>query len=226
MAEQISRDYKYYSNKRGYIIYTPKHYKDYIESYTGGFVTAAMETASGGTGRFLGMAQGLAGAGLHTQGGIAAKEDVEEMYANMSNIITSAWTSSQGQLMGSLAGMRSSVSTEIEDAKTDLYSLSAFTTLLDQTLTAIQKTPNLKAAYTIIASQWGKDKVNVPDTIPLAAEEIKLLKQVCSSLNVLSSRYSELTGKGMSGKMATMKLAKLLHLQLSTILALLVNLWD
>ena len=40
MAEQISRDYKYYSNKRGYIIYSPKHYKDYIESYTGGFVTA------------------------------------------------------------------------------------------------------------------------------------------------------------------------------------------
>ena len=217
MAEQILRDYKYYSNKRGYIIYTPKHYKDYIESYTGGFVTAAMETASGGTGRFLGMAQGLVGVGLHTQGGIAAKEDVEEMYANMSSIITSAWTSSQGQLMNSLAGMRSSVSTEIEDAKTDLYSLSAFTTLLDQTLTAIQKTPNLKAAYTIIASQWGSDKVNVPDTIPLAAEEIKLLKQVCSSLNVLSSRYSELTGKGMSGKMATMKLAKLLHLQLSTI---------
>ena len=109
MAEQVSRGYKYYSNKRGYIIYSPKHYKDYIESYTGGFVTAAMETASGGTGRFLGMAQGLAGAGLHTQGGIAAKEDVEEMSANMSNIITSAWTSSQGQLMSSLAVMRSSV---------------------------------------------------------------------------------------------------------------------
>ena len=68
MAEQVSRDYRYYSNKRGYIIYTPKHYKDYIENYTGGFATAAMETASGGTGRFLGMAQGLAGAGLHTQG--------------------------------------------------------------------------------------------------------------------------------------------------------------
>ena len=80
MAEQVSRDYKYYSNKRGYIIYSPKHYKNYIESYTGGFVTAAMETASGGTGRFLGMAQGLAGIGSHTQGGIAAKEDVEEKY--------------------------------------------------------------------------------------------------------------------------------------------------
>lgn len=218
MAKQISRDYRYYSNKRGYIIYTPKHYKDYIESYTGGFVNAAIETASGGTGRFLSMAQGLAGAGSRTRGGITAKEDVEEMYANMSDIITSAWTSSQGQLMNSLAGMRSSVSTEIENAKTDLYNLSAFTTLLDQTLTSIQKTPNLKNAYTTIASQWGKDKVNVPDTIPLAAEEIKLLKQVCSSLNVLSSRYSELTSKGMSGKMATMKLAKLLHLQLSTIL--------
>lgn len=217
MAKQISRDYRYYSNKRGYIIYTPKHYKDYIESYTGGFVNAAIETASGGTGRFLSMAQGLAGAGSRVQGGIAAKEDVEEMYANMSDIITSAWTSSQGQLMNSLAGMRSSVSTEIENAKTDLYNLSVFTTLLDQTLTSIQKTPNLKNAYTTIASQWGKDKVNVPDTIPLAAEEIKLLKQVCSSLNVLSSRYSELTSKGMSGKMATMKLTKLLHLQLSTI---------
>jgi hypothetical protein len=33
--------------------------------------------------------------------------------------------------MSSLAGMRSSVLTEIEDAKTDLYSLSAFTILLD-----------------------------------------------------------------------------------------------
>lgn len=219
MAEQVSRGYKYYSNKRGYIIYTPEHYKEYIESYTGGFAAAAaMETAAGGTGRFLGMAQGLAGAGSRAQKGIAAKEDAEEMYAKMSDIITSAWTSSQEQLMGSLAGMRSSVATEIKDAKTDLYNLSAFTTLLDQTLTSIQKTPNLKEAYTIIASQWSSSgKVSVPDTIPLAAEEIKLLKQVCSSLNTLSSRYSELTDKGMSGKTATMKLAKLLHLQLSTI---------
>ena len=35
MAEQTSRDYKYYSNKRGYVIYTPKHYKDYIEKQNG-----------------------------------------------------------------------------------------------------------------------------------------------------------------------------------------------
>ena len=193
MAKQVSRDYKYYSNKRGYVIYTPEHYKEYIESYAGGFVTAAMETAAGGTGRFLGMAQGLAGAGSHAQEGIAAKEDAEEMYARMSDTIVSAWTSNQGQLMSSLAGMRSSISTEVEDAKTDLYNLSAFTTLLDQTLTSIQKTPNLKEAYTIIASQWSSGKVSVPDTIPLVAEEIKLLKQVCSSLNTLSSRYSELT---------------------------------
>lgn len=216
--EFFNHDYRFYSSKRGYIIFEPEHYKEYIESYTGGFVQDALTSASFGMNRYIGKARQLSNISSHAKEGFASIEDVKNLYTNMESTITSAWQQFGATAVSqSLSGIRPKMVQEIEDANKTIQQLSAFTTDLDAALIEIFQNKELTQAYRIVYSNWKDGKTASLDGIVLSEQDLEFLGKVCSSLNVLGERYLEVLAKLPNTGAATIKLAKLLHLQLGVI---------
>lgn len=213
-----AHDYKFYNSKRGYIIYEPEHYNEYATSYTGGFVQDALTSASFGMSRYLGKARQLSNIGSNTKEGFTSIEDVKDLYSNMESIITNAWQQTgPAAITGSLSGIRPKMVSEIDQGKKTVQQLSAFTTDMDAALTEIFQNKELSKAYRIIYQHWKKGGTATLDSVSLDEEDVEFLGKLCSSLNVLGERYSEVLAKSPSTGAATKSLAKLLHLQLGVI---------
>lgn len=227
MAEQAVHNYKFYTSKgrSGYIIYTPEHYQEFIEGYSTGFLDAARETAQGGVGRYLSASKSLATNTSNVSQGALAINDAQDMYKNLGKIVASAWTQASSttlanSLSSSLGSSRKTMTSQIDQAKTDLYKLSAFTTDLDNILRNVLNNPNMANAYSYMVNNLWKNgkKVTIPTTYALNPNETQALTKVASALNTLGSRYNaDLSKYSGSGGMTTMKMASLLHLQLSVI---------
>lgn len=227
MAEQAVHNYKFYTSKgrSGYIIYTPEHYQEFISDYSTGFLDVARETAQGGTGRYLSASKSLITNTSNVSQGALAVNDAQDMYNNIDKIVASAWTQASSitltnALASNLGTTRGTMASQIDQAKTDLYKLSAFTTDLDNILRNVLNNPNMANAYSYMVNNlWKKGKkVTVPTTYSLNENETQALTKVASALNTLGSRYNiDLSKYSGSGGMTTMKMASLLHLQLSVI---------